>query len=223
MSKNFYFTTDISVFTPELKERLIDLSSSEYNNYLCNLPSTEQFKYDIFKRHKLYMSTLMLKYSTFKVYEGDTERDLFNFYFDLPTSKSLCRSPVLKKYLDETPLRTINDLPHCAIYFEKTLNLLNEMFGENLHSCYYMLYHKGCEVLPHTHSPGIRVLHILLQDIEGGDFIVGVGNEEKVITKRGQDFMFDPDIVHYARFEGDYAIFLMINIPTEAFNKYINT
>lgn len=222
MKKNFYSTADIvSVFTPELKEQLITYALSNYNNYICNLPSTEQFKYDMFKRHKIFMSTIMLKYSTFKVYEGDTERDLFNFYFDLPTSKTFCKNDLLRQYLSKTPLRQINELSHCAKYFADTLTLLNNMLGEDLHSCYYMLYHKGCEVLPHTHSPGIRVLHILLEDIQGGEFIVGVGDEERIITKRGQDFIFDPDTIHYAKFNGNFANFLMINIPTEAFNGYL--
>lgn len=221
MIKNFYSILDTTIFTLELKEKLINLALTDFKNYLNNLPPSEQVKYDLFKKYKIFMSTLMLKYSSFKVYEGDTEKDLFNFYFDLPTSKKYCNNNLIRKYLTNTPLRIINDLRYCAKFFENTLNLLNSLLGDNLHSCYYMLYHNGCEVLPHAHSPGIRTIHILLEDIHEGEFIVGVGDEERVITKKSQNFIFDPDVTHYAKFNGHCANFLAINIPTEAFKKYL--
>lgn len=221
MIKNFYSTLDTTIFTLKLTENLIDLALKDFKNYLNNLPPSEQFKYDKFKRYKIFMSTLMLKYSSFKVYDGDTKKDLFNFYFDVPTSKELCENPLIRQYLNKSPLRQINDLSDSAVYFTDTLNLLNTILGDNLHSCYYMLYHKGCEILPHTHSPGIMSLHILLEDIENGEFVVGVNKEEQIITKRGQNFIFDPNIIHYAKFNGDFAKFLMINIPSDVFHLYI--
>ena len=211
-TKNFYSLEDFS-FLEKLKIDLIkDISLKDYNFYLKNLPDSESSKLQFFRNFKITMTTLMIKFSEFKVYEDDKEDYLFNFFFNTPQEKN--PNPLIKNVFNKLFIGKIYDLKEkCKHYFSDTLNYLSKALGENFHSAHYMIYNNKCEVKPHNHSDVILSMNFLLNDITDGKMTVCVNEESKVLSKAGEYFIFDPMQTHSAIFEGSETIFLMVNVP----------
>jgi quercetin dioxygenase-like cupin family protein len=209
--KNFYNTEDIDFLSSLDISQLCKTSLQDYNNYLNHLPATEAAKLYFFRNLKLTMTTLMIKFSEFKVYEDDSEDYLFNFFFNTPQEKNY--SANLKAMFKKFSIDKIYNLKETSkTYFDSTLNYLSGVLDKNFHSAHYMVYNHKCEVKPHNHSDGILSIHFLLNDITNGKMIVNVNDETKVLQKAGEYFIFDPMQVHSAAFEGNETTFLMVNV-----------
>lgn len=178
------------------------------------MPESEKNKYNVFKMYRLLMCTLMIKFSTFKVYDEESENDLFNFFFNVPTDHTLSVNQLIREAItSQCDLYKLHDNTQCKVYFQETLTHIAENLKNNFHSSYYMLYNYGANILTHSHSDGILTCHFLLKDIQDGLFTVGVGNETRSFSKAGEYFIFDPNTLHHAHLTGKSALFLMVNVP----------
>lgn len=213
MYKDFFTLEDLKL-DADFKENICKLSLQEFTSYLNIMPESEKNKYNIFKTYRLLMCTLMIKFSTFKVYEEESEKDLFNFFFNVPTDHTLSINSLIRDVVtSQCDLYQLYDYSQCKIHFQHTLSYIESVLKENFHSSHYMLYHNGANILPHSHSDGILTCHFLLEDIIDGVFTVGVGKSVQTVSKAGDYFIFDPNIIHYGNLNGKSALFLMVNIP----------
>lgn len=196
---------------------LFELGTSTYLNYFNNLHDSQQVKLDFFKKYKIHMMSLMVKFSSFKVYEDDDEKYLYNFFFNLPYENDY--SFVMKQLMNSNAIKKITDLRQQGTpYFEPLLAYLYSVLNEDFHGAYFMFYNKGCRVVTHQHSEGIITYHILLNDITEGELVVTVKEETKAFSKAGEYFLFRPTDPHSAVITGHNCNCLMINVPDPLFN-----
>ena len=59
------------------------------------------------------------------------------------------------------------------------------------------------------------MVHVLLEDIKNGDFVIDVNGETKKINKQGEYFIFNGILPHGASLTGDSAKFLSFAMNTE--------
>lgn len=73
--------------------------------------------------------------------------------------------------------------------FPKTMNLLRSI--DNIHySAFFKMYPKT-KLDAHTHNRSHLIFHLLLNDLENGDFYLRCGNESKTLKNKGDYMIFD--------------------------------
>jgi hypothetical protein len=95
--------------------------------------------------------------------------------------------------------------------FRNVLNLI----PKQLLVAWYFFYKHGAIVDDLGHDHTTIMVHLLLEDIQDGDFIMQVNGEQRIFNKRGEYFIFDGTLSHHCRVTGKEAKFLSFAMNAE--------
>lgn len=194
---------------PELasvKEQLIEAAVKDLSYYFANLPDEQKIKYD-----KIQAADFIKMYSVPIKYDEEVDCpcsgnkiELFNFTADGPEQSYNNGSGPQVSDIDNLigdPVSHYN-LP----FFSNVLMLI----PEKLRAAWIFFYKKGATVIEDEgHGHDTILLHLLLEDIDNGEFVTIIKNEARQFTKKGDYFIFDGIVPHRAYFTGDTAAFLV--------------
>jgi len=210
--KNYFDLSEIPSITKN-KDKLVEYANKDIQQYLKELPSTEKTKLDIIlDKDFIKMYYVAIRYTQAK---GLPERDMdeiFNISVDSVEQNHENGSGLRAKEIQE--LVDMNYYPITTPFFENTLSLIPSF----AHSSWIIFYKQGAIVHPHDHDDTTILIHILLEDITDGEFIIDVKGEKKTLTKKGEFFIFCGGNTHSALFTGHEAKFITISIEHNNIN-----
>ena len=212
--KNFFDIKEISNISCSLLD-LIETCLVDLKEYFKLIPPTEENKLkSILSTDIIRMYYIPIRYSQG---EGLPERDLdevFNLSVDSVEENHENGTGLKAKEIES--LVDMNYYYCPTLFFSNTLSLLSS----KIHSSWIIFYKNGAIVHPHDHDDTTILVHILLNDIENGEFVIKVKEDEKRINKKGDYFIFCGGNTHQASFSGNEAIFLTFAIEYKDINTF---
>lgn len=206
--KNFYDIQEFPIFSIKLED-LLTTVNQELKYYLNNTPNTERLKYiTIIKTPFIKMYSILINHNHNIFVGKEDKNELFNVCIDTPeqnynNGNDGLMVEEIRKCFDMTyyPYHT---LP----YFIKT----RENIPQSTITSWILLYKKGAIVKPHRHNDNIVLIHFLLEDIKDGTFEITVNNETRLLSKKGEYFIFCGSSEHSAQLTGNKAQFFVTTI-----------
>jgi hypothetical protein len=185
----------------QIKDELVQAACKDYYDFLQNLPIEQHTKYNkILQTDYIKMYSLPFMYSSVKKC-GCTgyKEELFNFILDGPEQNYALKTAEMQQIAGK--MHVYSD----AAFFANTLKILPTW----LSVAWIFCFKQGALVLEDEgHGHDAVMIHFLLEDIEDGDFIVSVDREEKLLSKKGDYFIFNGILPHRASLTGQNARFV---------------
>lgn len=208
--KNFLDITQVPNLA-YVKEALIQSANADLSEFMHKMPAEQRAKYNnIVAADFIKMYSIPVKYSEDNCPCNGPIKEIFNFTVDGPEQNyNLGTGPFAKQ------IQAIaGDLyEHYHLPFFR--NLL-DIIPEQLKVAWLFFYTKGASVTEaQGHGHTTIMVHLLLEDINNGDFIIDVNGETKKINKQGEYFIFNGIFPHGASLTGDDAKFLSFAMNAE--------
>ena len=196
----------------KIKDDLVDLTTKDLSHFLEKMPIEQNIKYN-----KILNTSFIKMYSIPIKYGEDIDcpckgdmNEIFNFTVDNPEyNYNLGNGPMaeqIKKIMGNLHKN------YNLNFFNNLLSIIPKWLAVG----WIFFYKKGALVNEDEgHGHTTILVHFLLDDIEDGDFVVNVNNEEKKLNKRGDYFIFNGILPHGAYLTGDKATFLTFAMNEE--------
>lgn len=213
--KNYFNLSEIPSIA-KIKNKLIEYANEDIRQYLKELPITEKTKLDVIRdKDFIKMYYVPIRYTQAKGLPERNMDEVFNISVDSVEQNHENGSGLRAREIEE--LVDMNYYSVTTPFFQNTLSLIPTF----AHSSWIIFYKQGAIVHPHDHDDTTILTHILLEDITEGEFVVDVKGEKKVLTKKGDFFIFCGGNTHSALFTGQEAKFITISIEYNNINDLI--
>lgn len=193
------------------KDALIHNANVDLSEFMHKMPIEQKVKYNnIVAADFIKMYSIPVKYSQDNCPCNGPIKELFNFTVDGPEQNyNLGTGPFAEQ------IKTIaGDLyeHHHLPFFRNLLNII----PEQLKVAWIFFYTQGASVTEaHGHGHTTIMVHVLLEDIKNGEFVIDVNGETRKISKQGEYFIFNGILPHGATLTGDDAKFLSFAMNSE--------
>lgn len=211
--KNYFDISEIPSIA-NIKTKLIQCAVNDISQYINALPTTEKRKLDaILERDFIKMYYVPIKYSQANGTSEQNLNELFNISVDSVEQNYADGSGLRAKEIEEQIDMKYYSVP--IPFFQNTLDLIPSF----AHSSWIIFYKQGAVVQPHSHDDTTILIHILLEDILNGEYVIDVKGEKKALNKKGDFFIFCGGNTHSVVFTGIEAKFLAIAVEYNNLNK----